>query len=380
MSISTAKILIPGLALALALALAGCTRPAGGGATVRLPASRPAGLSVIVASPGAVPAEVGTLVTGTALPGEHLQVVAGSGRVLASSIAPGPSVMAGPARPPSLPANPTQYLLDAHRRQQAAFQATLTEDRGTLAHALAVRLRSWAEGTVDALPRSAGPAGGRFDPQAGLSAAMTFFASLQQAGVGLGTRRVVVVLGAAGFPGGVLSTQSGLLSGVSVLLANFRGSVRAQQEWQAALLEAGAARAVVLAPAATDELAQVVRQGLDGATGPAPVPVQFGLNQATLRPPARALLRKVAIELTTVYPQAAVSVLGFSDPLGSQARNAVLATERSMATKAFLVSHGVAAARISAAGYGTDLPAAPSQPDGAQSLDRRAVVLVDPAM
>jgi outer membrane protein OmpA-like peptidoglycan-associated protein len=190
----------------------------------------------------------------------------------------------------------------------------------------------------------------------------------------------VVVLGAAGFPGGVLSTQSGLLSGVSVLLANFRGSVRAQQEWQAALLEAGAARAVVLAPAATDELAQVVRQGLDGATGPAPVPVQFGLNQATLRPPARALLRKVAIELTTVYPQAAVSVLGFSDPLGSQARNAVLATERSMATKAFLVSHGVAAARISAAGYGTDLPAAPSQPDGAQSLDRRAVVLVDPAM
>ena len=86
------------------------------------------------------------------------------------------------------------------------------------------------------------------------------------------------------------------------------------------------------------------------------------------------------LELTTTYPDAAITILGFADPLGSAARNAHLSADRAQAVKAFLVAEGVAASRISAAGYGTDLPAAPSQPDGAQPLDRRVIVIINPVV
>ena len=113
---------------------------------------------------------------------------------------------------------------------------------------------------------------------------------------------------------------------------------------------------------------------------PAPADVYFSLNQATLKSAGRATLSRVAVELTTVYPGAVVTVLGFADPLGSPARDTHLSADRARAVKAFLVGNGVAASRISAVGYGTDLPAAPSQPDGAQPLDRRAIVIIDPVM
>ena len=52
--------------------------------------------------------------------------------------------------------------------------------------------------------------------------------------------------------------------------------------------------------------------------------MRFALNQAALAPYARFLLHGVAAELTTAYPEAAFSILGFADPLGTRARNAVL--------------------------------------------------------
>ena len=134
----------------------------------------------------------------------------------------------------------------------------------------------------------------------------------------------------------------------------------------------------MLVPAAADELLPVTRQALAGQGGPPPADIYFGLNQATLNPAARAVLGRVARELTTTYPDAVVTILGFADPLGNAVRNARLSADRAQAAKALLVADGVAAARISAAGYGTDLAAAPSQSDGAQPLDRRAVVIIDP--
>ena len=215
--------------------------------------------------------------------------------------------------------------------------------------------------------------------QPGISGATSFFTSLQQAGLNLGTRRVMVIFGAAGPPSG-MPLQSGSLSGITVIIADFQGSQRAQEEWQADLLQAGAARAIVLVPAAADELVQVTRQALAGQADPPPTDIYFGLNQASLKPAARVILRRVALELTTTYPSAVVTILGFADPLGSAVRNAHLSADRAQAVKALLVAQGVAASRISAVGYGTDLPAAPSQPDGAQPLDRRAIVIIDPVV
>jgi outer membrane protein OmpA-like peptidoglycan-associated protein len=368
------------LVVALTATVAGCTPDPGPGPQVRLAPDPPAALAVVVAPPGtAALSGAGALLAGTAQPGEQVQVVAGSGAVLGSGIAPGAPAMAGPVPPPGLPADPTQFQVDSHRRAEDAFAAKLAADREALERALAGRLRSWAAALAGAAARAAGGRardGSGLGP--GISAASAFVASLQQAGVGIGPRRVLVIFGAGDLAGGVLPVRAGSLAGTTVILADFGGSLRAQQEWQAGLLLAGAARAVVLVPAADGDLITVTREALRGQDGPVPAVVHFGLNQASLQPAARAVLRGVAAELNTSCPGAVASILGFADPLGSPARNAVLAAARAAAVQGFLVSQGVAATRLSAAGYGTDLPAAPSQPDGAQSLDRRAVVVIDP--
>ena len=313
---------------------------------------------------------------GSARTGEQLEIVSGSGKVLGSGAAPAPPVIASPTPPPALSADPTEFQVQSHQRQEEAFTARLTADRQILTRLLASRFSAWAVATTDAMTRSGSGTGS--DPGPGISTAATFFTSLQQAGLNLGPRRVLVIFGASGLPS---SLPPASLTGITVILADFHGSLRAQEEWQAALLQAGAARAIVLVPAAADELVQVTRQGLAGQAGPGP-------GRRLLQPqpgepgPRRPRDPDAAspVELTTIYPDAAVTVLGFADPLGSPARNAHLSADRAQAVKAFLVAQGVAASRISAVGYGTDLPAAPSQPDGAQPLDRRAIVIIDPVV
>lgn len=375
MKIKTAA--VPAVIAALALTTASCTKPAGDPAVMSAPATPPAALAIVTTQPQADHAGIAALVAGSAQTGEHLEILSGSGKVLSSVVAPPSPVITSPAPPPSLPANPTQFQIDAHQGQEKAFNAKLEADRRTLARSLANRLSGWAVTATDALTQAAGGAGNGPGPQPGISAASSFFTSLQQAGLNLSTRRVLVIFGVSGPPGSMPPLQPGSLSGITVIIADFVGNVRAQQEWQSDLLQAGAARAIVLVPAAAGEVAPVIRQGLAGHAGPAPAVVYFGLNQASLQPAARTVLRQVAAELTTTYPDAVATVLGFADPLGNPARNALLSADRALAVEAFLVDHGVAAARLSAAGYGTDLPAAPSQAGGAQPLDRRAIVVID---
>jgi OmpA-OmpF porin, OOP family len=107
--------------------------------------------------------------------------------------------------------------------------------------------------------------------------------------------------------------------------------------------------------------------------------VDFALNRAALSPAARARLSRLAAWLSSACPSAPVTILGFADPLGTRARNIELAQQRALATMAYLARRGVSPARMSAAGYGTGLPAAPSNPSGAQPLDRRAVIVTNPA-
>lgn len=361
---------------ALAFTVVGCTKPGGDPSMLSVPADPQAALAIVTPQPRADHADVEALVTGSARTDEHVEIVSSFGKVLGTGSAPAPPVMAGPTPSPSLPSNPTNFQVHAHQRQEAVYTAKLAADRRALARSLTSRLSAWAAKMTDAMTQAAD--GDETDPGPGIAAATTFFASLQQAGLNLGPRRVMVIYGASGPPDGMPLLPTGSLSGVTVILADFQGSLRAQEEWQAYLLQAGAARAIVLVPSAADELIQVTQQGLAGQVGPAPVDVYFGLNQASLEPAARTVLRRVAAELTTTYPDAVVTILGFADPLGNAVRNAHLSADRALAVKAFLVGSGVAATRVSAAGYGTDLPAAPSQADGVQPLDRRAIVVIDP--
>ena len=360
---------------ALLLALIGCTKPGGDPSALSIPNDPPAALAVVAVQPRADHAAVAALVAGSARTGEQLEIVSSSGTVYGSGSAPAPPVIASPTSPPPVPANPTEFQVKSHQRQEEAFTATLTADRRTLTRRLASGFSAWAATATAAMTRAGTGTGSGLSP--GLSTAATFYASLQQAGLNLGPRRVLVIFGASGLPSGL---TPGSMSGITVILADFQGSLRAQEEWQAGLLQVGAARAIVLVPAAADELIQVTRQALAGQAGPPPTDLYFGLNQASLDPAARVTLRRVARELTTTYPDAVVTILGFADPLGSAVRNAQLSVGRAQAGKAFLVAQGVAAYRIFAAGYGTDLPAAPSQSGGAQPLDRRAIVIIDPVV
>jgi outer membrane protein OmpA-like peptidoglycan-associated protein len=369
------KATLSAVTAALVLATTGCAKPAGDPPGMSVPDDPPAALAIVAAQPRADRAAAAALAAGSARTGEQLEIVSGSGKVLGSGAAPAPPVIAGPVPPPALSADPTQFQVQSHQRQEAAYTARLKADRQLLARLLTSRLSAWAAATTDAMTRSGSRTGS--DPGPGITAAATFFTSLQQTGLNLGPRRVLVIFGASGLPG---SLPPASLTGITVILANFPGSLRAQEEWQAALLQAGAARAIVLVPAAADELIQATRQGLAGQAGPAPADVYFRLNQASLDPAARATLHRLALELTTTYPDAAVTILGFADPLGSPARNAILSADRARACEAYLVRHGIAAARISAVGYGTDLPAAPIQPDGAQPLDRRVIAIIDPVI
>jgi outer membrane protein OmpA-like peptidoglycan-associated protein len=376
------KLRVPIWAMALTVAAAGCAAPAGRQVRVRLPGAAPAAMYILAAQPAAVASAVERLVARSARPGERLVVAGPAGpgwRVLFAAAAPWPPTISGPVPPKQPGTGATSFTWAAYRRHLAEFQATLARDRRLLENAFNARLMSWAAAVGGVLARtSAASAATGANLRSGLGAAASFFGSLEQAGVNIATRRVVLVLGSGTSGGTAMPLPPRSLSGVTVIMAGFDRGQAAGAEWQADFLQAGAARAVVLVPAAADELGRLLDRALDGQDGPAPVQVRFALNKASLDSRARATLTGLAAVLAARHQDAAVTVLGFADPLGSRARNSVLSLQRALAVRAFLISHGVADSRVFAAGYGAGLPAARSGAGGAQPLDRRVVIVIQP--
>ena len=382
MSVTTiprALILLAAL-LAVALGAAGCTRQAGGDPQLRLPAVPPSALAIVGPGSALALASIPAAISGSARSGEHIEIVdpAGTEPVVGSWVAPGPPSMPGPVPPAPPGAGATKYLVDQYRAQHQKYEQRLAADWSTLEQEQGSRLRSWSDSIVADAFRAPAGGGQAASTLAGLSQAGAFFGSLDQAGVGLGPRKVLVLVGTPAMAETVTPLPPSSLAGITVILANFTGGETTEAEWQADFLLAGASRAVVLSPATESELAPVIAQGLDGERGPVPAVVRFALNQATLSPAAKAGLSRLAAWLTTRCQDAPLTILGFADPLGSPARNIQLAQQRAMATMAYLAGHGVSPEQMSAAGYGTSLPAAPSNAQGVQPLDRRAVIVIDP--
>jgi outer membrane protein OmpA-like peptidoglycan-associated protein len=368
--------------LATGLGTAGCTlRSTADPRPITLP-SPPSALVIAGSRSSVAFPSIAAAISGSARAGEHLEVVDAANTadpVLTSAVAPTPRGTSGPVPPTRPNRGATTYLKDQYRTQYQKYETTLGRDRAALSHELGTRLRSWSESIDAAVSRApAGRAGGA-SVRASLAQAEDFFGSLDQAGVGLGTRKALVLVSTPAMAGTVTPLSPSSLAGVTVILADFTGSQTTEAEWQADFLQAGAVRAVVLSPGTQTELAPVIAQGLKGESGPALAEVRFGLNQATLSPAAKARLDGLATWLTSACPSAPVTILGFADPLGSPARNAQLAQQRAMTTMAYLAGRGVTPARMFAAGYGTGLPAAASNFRGIQPLDRRAVIVTNPA-
>jgi outer membrane protein OmpA-like peptidoglycan-associated protein len=376
------KVLSALVAIFLALLIAACGRPSAGAGWIRLPGYPSSALAIVAGDLAVDRQQVTSVIAQSARPNEHLELIeadSSAGDPTIAGVSPAAPTTPGPAAPKRLSPDPTQYQIDAHKTQEAAYNETRADDVRLLRAKLASSIRTWSEGLDARLAEVSRPDPTRLDVPAGLATAVGYFSSLQQAGVALGTRRVAVVLWPRSGSASAIPLAPDSLVGVTVVLANFPGDQRAQAEWQADLLQAGASRAIVLTAGAMTQLGSVTSNGLSGHASLALTVVRFALGRASLDAATRHALIGLADELNSTYRNSPANVLGFADPLGAYSANLRLSFARATAVQDFLVGHKVSASRLFAVGYGPALPVSPSVPNGAQPLDRRVVVVIEVA-
>ena len=105
--------------------------------------------------------------------------------------------------------------------------------------------------------------------------------------------------------------------------------------------------------------------------------VLFDFNKSTLQPASDAVLQQVA-DLLVKGKTLKVEVQGHTDNVGGDAYNQTLSEARARAVVDWLTRHGVAAARLSANGYGKTKPVADNNTDEGRAKNRR-VEIADPA-
>lgn len=99
----------------------------------------------------------------------------------------------------------------------------------------------------------------------------------------------------------------------------------------------------------------------------------FASGSSKLLKTADAKLSEV-VNAAREYPQVGLAVSGHTDSTGSKALNQKLSEHRAAAVKAWLVKHGVAADRISTAGYADTKPVADNKTKAGRAANRRVEV------
>jgi peptidoglycan-associated lipoprotein len=132
--------------------------------------------------------------------------------------------------------------------------------------------------------------------------------------------------------------------------------------------------------------------GTDVASGPTgPVPgsqadledaaghrVFFAYNEYTLTPQAQGVLSRQAAWLQE-YPETRIKLAGNCDERGTREYNFALGARRAEAARAYLVSLGVDAARITTVSYGKERPLDPRSTEDAWSLNRNSTTTISAA-
>ncbi len=123
-----------------------------------------------------------------------------------------------------------------------------------------------------------------------------------------------------------------------------------------------------------------------GATGAAPGSEQdlvanvgdrvfYAFNQSTLSSDADATLGRQSAWLAK-YPSVNIQVAGNSDERGTETYNLALGQKRADAARDYLVSQGVATARIQTISYGKDKPVASGNDEASYQQNRNAITSV----
>lgn len=107
-----------------------------------------------------------------------------------------------------------------------------------------------------------------------------------------------------------------------------------------------------------------------------PYSIQFDLDRPTFRPDAVPSLQKLA-NLLKARTAPAVEVQGHTDNIGAagDAARQLLSEARAKAVTAWLVEHGVPAAKLSAKGYGKTRPIAANDSDLGRAMNRRIEIV-----
>ncbi len=337
---------------------------------------------IIITNPGFLPAmrATGALIRGTACPDEQVIILsAQGGATLASSKAPDPPTASVPA-PPTAPRHPTTFQKARYNQAIQQYHSMVSRDRAALLRQQQRQLSAWAASLISR-------AGGRpvlqstRDMNIGpdLAAAAADVASLRQAGMPYGTATVIAFMSIDQTTTPSPSVLPADLQGSTVVVDSFSGGVDEQAAWQSSLVQGGAARAIALTPATDDQLTAVVQEGLDGAIIDTLTSVLFAPGQYMLEPGALPQMRRLLHLLAVSYPYATATVNGYTDSLPVPGGNLRLSRLRAQEVEQWLIVHGIAAGRLQAFGYGDTNPVAPNTSAG-QPLDRRVVVVIDPAI
>lgn len=105
-------------------------------------------------------------------------------------------------------------------------------------------------------------------------------------------------------------------------------------------------------------------------SGRATLPVLFDTAQATIKPESQAQLDQAA-QMLKQAPELKIEVGGHTDNAGTPEGNLKLSQARAASVVQALVARGIAAARLSAKGYGQSVPVADNRSEDGRAKNRR---------
>lgn len=105
-------------------------------------------------------------------------------------------------------------------------------------------------------------------------------------------------------------------------------------------------------------------------------PISFTTGGAELASESRQLVAQVAAKIKAC-PAAAVTVVGYTDNVGSESLNQQLSAGRAKAVADVLVSDGVSAAKVSSRGAGSANPIASNDTPAGRAQNRRVAITVN---
>jgi outer membrane protein OmpA-like peptidoglycan-associated protein len=132
---------------------------------------------------------------------------------------------------------------------------------------------------------------------------------------------------------------------------------------------------------ATADLARIasVRQEARGMVITLSGSVLFASGKSELLPAAQAKLSSVADALASQDPDSKLVVEGHTDSQGSGPTNQGLSERRAESVRAYLVSHGIAADRVTSQGFGSTRPVANNGSAEGRADNRRVEIVVQPS-